>query len=144
MTVNARLWVTITNAIKSYHLSINGRDVFGVSDKFDWIWLNLIQMIMTSPEGHSTIEWWLTCPPRTSTMMWSRRKTLATYPLRQGLMRPVSGLNIPVWRSQLPAGESPADTLPPAISGGCPSCLHSSMQVMHGRPQGLFSRWQGG
>ena len=39
-------------------------------------------------------------------------------------MRPMSGLNIPVWRSQLPAGESPADTLAPAINRGCPSCLH--------------------
>ena len=42
-----------------------------------------------------------------------------------GLMRPVSGLNTPVWWSQLPAGESPADTLAPAIiSMGCLPCLH--------------------
>ena len=40
------------------------------------------------------------------------------------IMRPVSGLNTPVCCSQLPAGDSPADTLAPAISRGCPSCLH--------------------
>ena len=33
---------------------------------------------MITPEGRSTIEWWLTCPPRASTMVWSRRKTLTT------------------------------------------------------------------
>ena len=35
-------------------------------------------MIITAG-GHSTIEWWFTCPPRASTMVWSRRKTLTTY-----------------------------------------------------------------
>ena len=66
-------------------------------------------------------------------------------------MRPVSGLNIPVWRSQLPAGERPADTLAPAFQQGVPilspliadlsGLLGASMQVLHGRPQGLFPRW---
>ena len=36
-------------------------------------------MMIITAGGHSTIEWWFTCPPRASTMVWSRRKTLTTY-----------------------------------------------------------------
>ena len=68
-------------------------------------------------------RWHTLAEKQTSRNYWPcGKKPVKT--LRWGLMRPVSGLNIPFWRSQLPAGESPADTLAPAISRGCPSCLH--------------------
>ena len=67
---------------------------------------------------------------------------------------PVSGLNIPVWRSQLPAGTETSRHLGSSYQQGVPILFPliadlsglwgSSMQVMHGRPQGLFPRWPGG
>ena len=36
-------------------------------------------MIVIILKGHSTVKWWLTCPPRASTMVRSRRETLTTF-----------------------------------------------------------------
>ena len=40
---------------------------------------NFTQMIMMTPKCPSTIKWWLTYPPRASTMVRSRCETLTTY-----------------------------------------------------------------
>ena len=63
-------------------------------------------------------------------------------------MRPVSGLNIPVWRSQLPAGTETSRHLGSSYQQGAPilspliadlsGLWGSSMQVMHGHPRDYF------